>query len=97
MKLNELIYANDLQSRIKRIKEECELIEKLEDRIEETTNDCQQVIYIQIAEAYIRTPAAKVNLERFKGFLKNELVNLQRQITNLELEFEGFQTKGGRP
>lgn len=96
MNLKELEYANDLQQKIKKIRYEDITLNNLEDRIEEITHDCQTGISIKLAEAYSCTPTVLVNLDAFKDFIKNERMRRQKQILNLEMEFEGFQTQKGK-
>lgn len=93
MNLKELEYANDLRKKIKQIKYEDATLHTLEDRIEETTHEDQTGISIKLAEAYLCTPTVLVSLDAFKDFIKHERMRLQRQIINLEMEFEGFQTQ----
>ena len=80
--------ASDILTQIKELnKTKDELIELL-GRIDEITNGCSRTIEIRLAEQYMHTPIAKVDLMRFVDFMNDEISALNERVAKLNKEFE---------
>lgn len=84
---------NDAQDVIYKIKDVTNAIDKFDDlveRVERITGKYQRGIKIQIAEQYMSTPVAEVNLKNFLEFIATEKALLEMQKQELEKKFENI-------
>ena len=80
--------AQDVLHRSMDVTSRINKLDDLVERVERVTGEYQKEIEIQIAEQYMSTPVAKVNLENFLEFIATEKALLEMKKQELEKEFE---------
>ena len=80
--------ASDILTQIKELNKTKDELIKLLDRIYEITNEYSKTIEIRLAEQFIHTPIAKVDLMRFVDFMNYEISAVNEKVAKLNKEFE---------
>lgn len=88
MTQEKLDIANKLMKEAGIYREEKSNIEKLLERAREITPPTGKYIEIQLGEGWICTPVARVRVDIFKQFLKEEMAYFDSKITEREQKLE---------
>lgn len=80
--------ANKLMKEAGIYNEERSNVEKLLERAREITPPTDKYIKIQLGEGWAYTPVARVRIDIFKQFLKEEMAYFDSKIAECEQKFE---------
>ena len=80
--------AKDILIKINELNKAKDKLIDLLSRIDDTTNGFSKTIEIKLAEQYIHTPTAVVDLMKFVDFMNDEISAVDERIAKLNKEFE---------
>ena len=80
--------ASDILTQINELNKAKDKLIDLLSRTDDITNGFSKTIEIRLAEQYIHTPIAKVDLIRFVDFINCEISAIDERVAKLNKEFE---------